>query len=311
MPTKNFGWMTLTPGQIEVSSGYNAFVNELDSLMVGILQVFKDLWGQYVSGLQVTLVGTVLQVDGGWAILRDGRVFVNESAQQIAGDAGFVVVDSATKTITLKSAPNDETDILLAYVSGSTVYDLRFPTKDYLTHAIPTPFLNVLQGTMNVVGMTPQVTVNQDTPFKAETVLSPEGSATTLNVPIALRFGLPTLPSPASSLTVHFGIGTNAPPSASDVFVGVVWDGSNWKAYTSNLGSTYQQTLPSGTTAIKVVVRGGRSEWQVKVGDTWQALNVLSAPVGDFSIKGYISIQSSSASSSTVSLPPVMFVTTR
>lgn len=311
MPTKNFGWMTLTPGQIEVSSGYNAFVNELDSLMAGILQVFKDLWGQYVSGLQVTLVGTVLQVGGGWAILRDGRVFVNDSAQQIVGGTGFVVVDSATKTITLKSTPNDETDILLAYVSGSTVYDLRFPTKDYITHTIPTPFLNVLQGNVSIVGMTPQATVNQNTPFKAETVLSLEGETTTLNVPIALRFGLPTLPSPASSLTVYLGVGTNAPPSASDVFVGVAWDGSNWKAYTKNLDSSYQQTLPSGTTAIKVVVRGGRSEWQAKVGGTWQTLNVLSAPVGNFNIKGVVSIQSSSASSSTVSLPPVVFVTTR
>ena len=311
MPTKNFGWMTLTPGQIEVSSGYNAFVNELDSLIAGIMQVFKDLWGQYVSGLQVTMVGTVLQVDGGWAILKDGRVFVNDSAQQIVGDTGFVVVDSATKTITLKSAPNDETDILLAYVSGSTVYDLRFPTKDYLTHTIPTPFLNVLQGSMSVVGMTPQVTVSQNTPFKAEMELSPDGSTTTLNVPIALRFGLPSLPSPASSLTVYFGVGTNAPPSTNDAFVGVLWNGSSWQAYTSNLGATYRQTLPDGTTAIKVVVRGGRSEWQAKVGSTWQTLNVLSAPVGDFTVKGYVSIQSSSASSSTVSLPPVVFVTTR
>jgi hypothetical protein len=311
MPTKNFGWMTLTPGQVEVSSGYNAFVNELDSLMAGIMQVFKDLWGQYVSGLQVILVGTVLQVDGGWAILKDGRVFVNDSAQQISSGDGFVVVDSATKTITLKSAPNDETDILLAYVSGSTVYDLRFPTKDYLTFDIPTPHLNVLQGSMSVVGMTPQVTVSQNTPFKAEMVLSPDGSTTTLNMPIALRFGLPTLPDPASSLTVYFGVGTNAPPSASDVFVGVLWNGSNWQAYTSNLGTTYQQTLPSGTTAIKVVVRGGRSEWQAKVGNAWQTLNVLSAPVGDFTVKGYVSIQSSSSSSSTVNLPPVVFTTTR
>jgi hypothetical protein len=75
--------MTLTPGQIEVSSGYNAFVTELDSLMAGVLQVFKGMWEQWVWGLQVTFVGTVLQVSAGWAILRDGRVFVVESAQQI------------------------------------------------------------------------------------------------------------------------------------------------------------------------------------------------------------------------------------
>jgi hypothetical protein len=311
MPTKNFGWMTLTPGQVEVSSGYNAFVNELDSLIAGILQVFKDLWGQYVSGLQVTMVGTVLQVGAGWAILKDGKVFVNDSAQQITSGTGFVVVDSTNKTITLKGTPNDETDILLAYVSGSTVYDLRFPTKDFMAYTIPTPFLNVLQGSMSVVGTTPQVAVTQSTPFKAEVVLSPEGEITTLNVPIALRFGLPSLPNPASSLTVYFGIGTNAPPSASDVFVGVVWDGSNWKAYTSNLGTTYQQNLPSGTTAIKVVVRGGRSEWQAKVSGTWQTLNVLSAPVGNFNIKGVISIQSSQTTTLTVSLPPILLVTMR
>jgi hypothetical protein len=293
MPTKNFGWMTLTPGQIEVSSGYNAFVNELDSLMAGILQVFKDLWGQYVSGFQVTMVGTVLQVGAGWAILKDGRVFVNDSAQQIASGTGFVVVDSANKTITLKGTPNDETDLLLAYVSGSTVYDLRFPTKDFTAYDIPTRFLNVLQGSMSVVGTIPQVTVSQPTPFKAEVVLSPDGSTTTLNVPIALRLGLPILPSPSTPLTVYLGIGTNAPPSVSDVFVGVLWNGSSWQAYTNNLGTTYQQTLPSGTIAIKVVMRGGRSEWQAKVGDTWHNLNILSAPVGNFNIKGVVSIQSS------------------
>jgi hypothetical protein len=311
MPTKNFGRMTLTPGQIEVSSGYNAFVNELDSLIAGILQVFKDLWGQYVSGLQVTMVGTVLQVGAGWAILKDGRVFVSESAQQITSGTGFVVVDSANKTITLKGTPNDETDLLLAYVSGSAVYDLRFPTKDFVAYDIPMPFLNVLQESMSVVGTIPQVTVTQDTPFKAEVVLSPDGSTITLDVPIALRFGLPSLPSPASSLTVYLGVGTNAPPSTSDVFVGVLWNGSSWQAYTSNLGTTYQQTLPSGTIAIKVVVRGGRSEWQAKVNGAWQTLNVLSAPVGNFNIKGVVSIQSSLTTPSTVSLPPVLSVTTR
>jgi hypothetical protein len=311
MPTKNFGWMTLTPGQIEVSSGYNAFVNELDSLMAGILQVFKDLWEQYVSGLQVTMVGTVLQVGAGWAILKDGRVFVNDSAQQITSGTGFVVVDSANKTITIKGTPNNETDLLLAYVSGSTVYDLRFPTKDFITYDIPTARLNVLQGSISVVGTIPQVTVNQSTPFKAEVGLSPDGSTTTLDVPIALRFGLPSLPSPASSLTVYLGVGTNAPPSASDVFVGVLWNGSSWRAYTANMGTTYQQTLPDGTTSIKVVVRGGRSEWQAKVGNAWQPLNVLSAPVGNFNIKGLVSIQSSQTTPSTVSLPPILSVTTR
>jgi hypothetical protein len=303
--------MTLTPGQIEVSSGYNAFVTELDSLMAGVLQVFKGMWEQWVWGLQVTFVGTVLQVSAGWAILRDGRVFVVESAQQIPSGDGFVVIDSAIQEITLKNTPNDETDLLLAYVSGSTVYDLRFPTKDFVTYAIPTPFLNVLQGSMSVVGTIPQVAVSQATPFKAEVVLSPDGSPTTLNVPIALRFGLPVLPSPASSLTVYLGVGTNAPPSASDVFVGVLWNGSSWHAYTANMGTTYQHALPSGTTAIKVVVRGGRSEWQAKVGDAWHTLNVLSAPVGNFNIKGVVSIQSSQATASTVSLPPGVFVTTR
>jgi len=311
MPTKHFGWMTLTPGQIEVSSGYNAFVNELDSLMAGFLQVFRGLWEQWISGLQVTFVGTVLQVGAGWAILRDGRVFIVDSAQQIPSGDGFVVIDSATQTITLKNTPNDETDLLLAYVSGSTVYDLRFPTQDFVAYAIPTPFLNVLHGSISVVGTIPQVTVTQDTPFKAEVVLSPDGSPTTLDAPIALRFGLPILPTPATPLTVYFGIGTDAPPSASDVFVGVVWDGSNWNAYTNNLGTTYQQTLPSETNAIKVVVRGGRSEWQVKVGSTWHTLNVLSAPIGNFNIKGVVSIQSSQATASTVSLPPVIIVTTR
>jgi hypothetical protein len=146
---------------------------------------------------------------------------------------------------------------------------------------------------MSVVGTIPQVTVSQPTPFKAEVVLSPDGSTTTLNVPIALRLGLPILPSPSTPLTVYLGIGTNAPPSVSDVFVGVLWNGSSWQAYTNNLGTTYQQTLPSGTIAIKVVMRGGRSEWQAKVGDTWHNLNILSAPVGNFNIKGVVSIQSS------------------
>jgi hypothetical protein len=311
MPTKNFGWMTLTPGQIEVSSGYNAFVNELDSLMAGVLQVFKGLWEQWVNGLQVTFVGTVLQVGAGWAILRDGKVFIVDSAQQIPSGDGFVVIDSAIQAITLKSIPNDETDLLLAYVSGSTVYDLRFPTKDFVAYAIPTPFLNVIQGSMSVVGTIPQVTVSQATPFMAEVGLSPDGSTTTLNEPIALRFGLPVLPTPATPLTVYLGVGTDAPPSASDVFVGVLWDGSSWQAYTNNLGTTYQQALPNETTAIKVVVRGGRSEWQAKVSGTWQTLNVLSAPIGNFNIKGVVSIQSSQATASTVSLPPVVFVTTR
>ena len=130
-------------------------------------------------------------------------------------------------------------------------------------------------------------------------------------MPIALRFGLPVLPTPATPLTVYLGVGTNAPPSASDVFVGVLWNGSSWQAYTTNMGTTYQQALPSGTTAIKVVVRGGRSEWQAKVGGTWHTLNVLSAPIGNFNIKGVVSIQSSQATASTVSLPPVVFVTTR
>jgi hypothetical protein len=164
---------------------------------------------------------------------------------------------------------------------------------------------------MSVVGTIPQVTVSQATPFMAEVGLSPDGSTTTLNEPIALRFGLPVLPTPATPLTVYLGVGTNAPPSASDIFVGVLWNGSSWHAYTTNMGTTYQQALPSGTTAIKVVVRGGRSEWQAKVSGTWQPLNVLSAPIGNFNIKGVVSIQSSQATASTVSLPPVVFATTR
>jgi len=315
MPTKHFGWMTLTPGQIEVSSGYNAFVNELDSLVYGILKGLRGLGGNFISGLQVSLVGSVLQVGSGWAILKDGTIFVNDEVVQVQGSgSGFVVVDGKSKTLMFKNSPDFNTDTLLAYVTSTTVYDLRFVTKDFVTIVCPTLTLKVVQGNMGQSGEisgAPEITVSQTNPFKGELSLVSDRDIVTFEVPFELRFGLPILPSNPNPLTIYMGAGTNAPPSVADVFVGLHWNGSAWSYMSAILGSTTQKLLPSGVTAVKMLVRGGRSEWQVKVNRQWELADPLTAPLGNYAAKFFVSVQSSQSSPLTLTLPPYIVATVR
>jgi len=308
MPTKHYGWMTLTPGQIEVSSGYNAFVNELDELMYSVLKVIKDGFREFVHGLEVTLIGTVLQVGAGWAILRDGSIFVKDDATQVQGGNGYVVIDSTTKTITLKSTPNYETDTLLAYVDGSTVYDLRFPTPDYIQVPYPPLGFEVVSGSVQARGLVAEVTVSSDNPFKAQAPLTIDGDPIKFSVPFALRMGLPVLPPDPSPLTIYIGVGTNVPPASPDLFVGLRWANNTWSYISSIYGTLNQQDLPEGTKAIKVVVRGGRSEWMIKVNDRWEKVTPLTAPLTDVEAKILISVQSTSSALLTVQLPSFIIV---
>ncbi len=125
MPTKHHGWVTLAPGQIEVSRPFNAFVTDLDEKIYAVRRLLYHSFGSgVIHGLEVTLSGNSLVVGAGVAIVDDIPFALNEPYGFTPTiPEGYVVLrrhpTMPTVTIGTTALPLS-TDVVLAQFSTTT-----------------------------------------------------------------------------------------------------------------------------------------------------------------------------------------------
>ncbi len=131
MGTKHFGWLTLTPGQIEVSRPFNDFVIDLDEKVYALVKVFSLGGSGVLDGLTVAASGNALIVNPGTAIVQDAPFLLSEPYTFMpALPTGYVVLRrdaDRPKASVVVTSILDAKDVLLAQydLSTQTVIDKR------------------------------------------------------------------------------------------------------------------------------------------------------------------------------------------
>ncbi len=233
--------MLLRPGQIEVSSGYNQFVTDLDDLVFCLLSAINGMGSGVLSGLQVAWEANQLVVAPGIAVLLTGRPLLLTNLTPIVTElmSGYVVarVGGNGAEVTAVAFP-EPTDVVLAWFDAAErkVVDARswhptvFEAAAWTLTLFPKDWV-VTTGVTEIAEGQLKLLIDANNPATAYAPipdLTRFGSL--FNNPFVWCTALPILPPSAETVRVWYGF-TSAlvfPPAPPAKFVGFSWDGSQW-----------------------------------------------------------------------------------